>query len=107
MFYLFFVICTGGTKPTWKNEQNRSSSLGPRKLNHMDILMDVFTSGVFSRFLLIAVWILFFNLLIYFQTKHCLKMGWCIFVSPSLATKGSAFVYWCLNLVCFGSHGDR
>ena len=70
MFYLFFVIRTGGNKPTWKNEQNRSATLGPRNLNRLDILRDVFTSRISSGFLLTAVWILFFNLLIYW-------MGWC------------------------------
>ena len=49
MFYLFFVIRTGGTKPTWKNEQNRSSTLGPRNLNHMDNLRYVFTSTISSN----------------------------------------------------------
>ena len=44
MFYLFFVIRPGGTKPTWKNEQNRSYTLGPWDLNHMDILRDAFTT---------------------------------------------------------------
>ena len=50
-----------------KNEQYRSSTLGPRHLNPMDILRNVFTSRTFSRFLLTAVWILFFNSLIYCQ----------------------------------------
>ena len=54
-----------------KNEQNRSSTLGPtlgpRQLNPMDILRNVFTSGIFSRFLLTAVWISFYNSLIYCQ----------------------------------------
>ena len=44
-----------------QNEQNRSSTLGPLDLNHMDILRSVFTSRISSRFLLTAVWILFFN----------------------------------------------
>ena len=61
MFHLFFVISTGGTDSTWENEQNRTSSLGPRKLNHMDILRDVFTSRISSSFLLIAVGTLFIN----------------------------------------------
>ena len=69
MFYLFFFIRTGGTKPTWKNEHNRSSTLGPRNLNHMDILRDVFISRIFSRFLQTAVWILFFNLSIFVKSN--------------------------------------
>ena len=40
MFYLFFIIRTGGTKPTWKSEQNRSSTLGPQNLTYMHILGD-------------------------------------------------------------------
>ena len=44
-----------------KNEQYRGSALGPRHLNPMDILRNVFTSRISSRFLLTAVWILFFN----------------------------------------------
>ena len=67
-FYLFFFIRTGGTKMNaWKNEQNLSSTLGPWHLNPMDILMNVFTSRLSSRFVLIAVWILVFNPLIYCQ----------------------------------------
>ena len=50
-----------------KNEQNLSSTLGPWHLNPMDILMNVFTSRLSSRFLLTAVWILVFNPLIYCQ----------------------------------------
>ena len=50
-----------------KNEQNRSSTLGPLNLSPMDILRNVFTSRISSRFLLTAVWILFFNPVIYFQ----------------------------------------
>ena len=38
----------------------------------MDILRNVFTSRISSRFLASAVWILFFNP----QYKHYLKMGW-------------------------------
>ena len=48
------------------NEQNRGSNLGPLNLNPMDIL-SVFTSTISSKFLLTAVWILFFNPLIYCQ----------------------------------------
>ena len=44
-----------------KNVQNLSSSLGPLHLNPMDILRNVFTSRISSRFLLTVVWILFFN----------------------------------------------
>ena len=43
-----------------ENEQNRSSTLGPRHLNPMDISKNVFTLRISSRFLLTAVWILFF-----------------------------------------------
>ena len=38
-----------------KNEQNRSSTLGPRRLNPTEILRNVFTSRISSRFLLTAV----------------------------------------------------
>ena len=61
-----------------KTEQNRSSTSGPRYLNPMDILKNVFTSRVSSRCLLTTVCILYFNSLIYTaKTKHYLKMGWC------------------------------
>ena len=50
-----------------KNEENCSSTLGPRHLNTMEILRNVFTSRISSRFLLTSVWILFFNPLIYCQ----------------------------------------
>ena len=50
-----------------KNEQNCRSTLGPLHLNPMDILRNVFISRISSRFLLTAVWILFFNRLIYCQ----------------------------------------
>ena len=50
-----------------QNEQNRSSTSGPLHFNPMDILKNVFTSRIPSRFLLTAVWILLFNPLTYCQ----------------------------------------
>ena len=47
-----------------KNEQSRTSTLGSRHLNPMDILKNVFTSRMSSRFLLTSVWIKFVNHLI-------------------------------------------
>ena len=47
-----------------KNEQSRTSTLGSRHINPMDILNNVFTSRISSRFLLTAVWILFVNHLV-------------------------------------------
>ena len=76
-----------------QNKQNRSSTLGPLHLNPMDILRSVFTSRISSRILLTAVWILFFNPLIYRQNLALLKDGLVQHVSPSLTTKGGAFVY--------------
>ena len=46
-----------------QNEQNRSYTLGRLDLNPMDILKNVFTSRISSRFLLTDVWILFFLIL--------------------------------------------
>ena len=93
-FYLFFFISTGGTKmnPS-KDEQKRSSAVGPRHLNPMHILRNVFTSRITSRFLLTAVWILLLNPSIYCQNLALLKDGLVQHVSSSLTTKGSAFVY--------------
>ena len=72
MFYLFFFIRTSGTKMNVsKDEQTRSSTLAP-----LDILRHVFTKKKFPRFLLTAVFILFYSYPIYCQTKHHLKMGW-------------------------------
>ena len=47
-----------------KNEQNHSSTLRPQHLNLVDILRNVFTSKISSRFFLAAVWIVFYNLLV-------------------------------------------
>ena len=42
-FYIFSSISTGGTEMNaFKNEQNRTSTLGPWHLNPMDILKKVF-----------------------------------------------------------------
>ena len=76
-----------------KTEPNCSSALGPRHLNPMDILKHGLISRVFSRFLLTAVRILFFNGLIYCKNKASLKDGLVQDVSPSLTTKGDVFVY--------------
>ena len=48
-----------------KNEQNRGPTLGPRHLNPMDNLRNAFTTRISSRFLLTAVWIIFFNPFMY------------------------------------------
>ena len=53
----------------------------------MDILRNVFTSGISSRFFLTAVWILFQ----YIAKTKLLKDGWVQHVS--LTTQGSPFVY--------------
>ena len=60
-----------------------------RHLNPMDILRNVFTSRISSRFLLTVVWIYFLIPIYIGKTKPYLKTGW----SPSLTTKGGAFVY--------------
>ena len=63
---IIFLYRTGGTKMNAsKNEQNRMSTSGPLHLNPMDILRNVFTSRISSRFVLTVVWILIFNPLIY------------------------------------------
>ena len=76
-----------------KNEQNPGSTLAPRHLNPMNILRNVFTSRICSRFLLTALWILLLKPLIYCQNYALLKDGLVQHVSPSLTTKGGAFVY--------------
>ena len=50
-----------------KQKKKALLALGLRHLNPMDILRNVFTSGISSRFLLTAVWVLFYNPLKYCQ----------------------------------------
>ena len=64
-FSLFIPAALKWTDP--KNEQNRSSSLGPWHLNLMDNLKNVFTSRIFSRFHVTAVRTIFLDPLISWQ----------------------------------------
>ena len=65
----------------------------------MAILGNVSTSRPSSKFLLTAVWILFLIPSYISATKrYTLKDGLVQHVSPSLTTKGDAFIYCCREL---------